>query len=63
MAYRAVSKMTDRELMAERDALQKETGLIFGSFRSKNPKSSRLARVNREIGKRYDRMWRGKGRK
>ena len=58
--HKAITKMTDKGLMAERDDLQKETGLIFGSFKSKNPKSSRLARVNREIGKRYDRMWRKK---
>lgn len=52
MGLKAVSKMSDRTLLKERNRIQKKTGLIFGSFGSSNKDSARLARICREIGKR-----------
>lgn len=52
MALTAVSKMTWNGLVKERNRLQKKTGLIFGEFKSSNKDSQRLARINRELGKR-----------
>lgn len=52
MGLKAVSKMQMIGLTRQQKNLQKKTGLIGGDFKSPDADVQRLARVNREIGKR-----------